>query len=141
MAREREEDIRRAVRTHGAFSASRSSGPGGQHVNTSATRVALRVPVSALPCTEAERARVRGKLGGRITADDELRVAIGTERSQLLNRQRAEDVIVRLVLDASRAERPRRPTRPTRSSVERRLAAKDKRSRLKAQRSRRVDPD
>lgn len=94
-----------------------------------------------MPFTEAERARVREKLGGRITADDELRVAIGTERSQLLNRQRAEDVIVHLVLDASRAERPRRPTRPTRSSVERRLAAKDKRSRLKAQRSRRVDPD
>lgn len=141
MGEERGDEIRSAVRTHGSFSASRSSGPGGQHVNTSATRVELRVPISALPLTDAERARVRAKLGGRITADDEVRVAIGTERSQLLNRQRSEDVIVQLVLDATRPERPRRPTRPTRASVERRLAAKDKRSRLKSQRSRPVDPD
>ncbi len=138
---DREERIRAAVRAEGAFSASRSSGPGGQHVNTSATRVELRVPVEALPLSNAERERVRAKLGGRITASDEVRVAIGTERSQLLNRRRAEDVIVELVLDASRTERPRRPTKPTSAAVARRRAAKQKRSRLKADRSRPVDPD
>jgi ribosome-associated protein len=141
MDLEREKEIRDAVRSRGAFSASRSSGPGGQHVNTSATRVELRVPLSELPLSGAELARVRGKLGGRITAGDELRVAIGSERSQLLNRQRAEDLLVQLVVDASRAERPRRPTRPTRASVERRRADKERRSQLKSGRSRRVEPD
>ena len=85
--------LRAAVRAHASFSASRASGPGGQHVNTSSTRVELRMPVAALPLTDAERSRVRARLGGRVTADDEIRVAIATERSQLMNRRRAEEVL------------------------------------------------
>jgi len=94
------------------------------------------MPVAALPLTGAERARVRARLGGRITAGDEIRVAIATERSQLLNRRRAEQVLVDLVTRASRADPPRRPTRPTRASAERRRRAKAQRSQLKSQRGR-----
>lgn len=136
MTADRADRIRAAVRDAATFTASRSGGPGGQHVNTSATRVELRVPVAALPLSGAERDRVRSRLGGRITADDEIRVAIGTERSQLLNRRRAEEVIVGLVDEARRAAPPRRPTRPSRASIGRQRAEKERRARLKAQRSR-----
>lgn len=139
--RERSDQIRAAVRERATFSASRASGPGGQHVNTSSTRVELRMPVAALPLSDAERSRVRARLGGRITADDEIRVAIATERSQLLNRRRAEEVLVDLVSGARRADPPRRPTRPTRASAERRRRAKARRSQLKSQRGRPPEPD
>ncbi len=99
------------------------------------------MPLARLPLSDAERGRVRARLAGRLTADDEIRVAIATERSQLMNRRRAEEVLAELVDDARRADRPRRPTRPTRASKERRRAAKQPRSRIKADRSRRPDPD
>lgn len=135
------EDLLAAVREHAVFSASRAGGPGGQHVNTTATRVELRVPVEALPLSDAEQERVRARLAGRMTADDEIRVAIATERSQLSNRRRAEEVLAALVDDARRGDRPRRPTRPTRASKARRRVAKERRSQLKADRARRPEAD
>ena len=137
----RTDEILTAAREHAVFTASRAGGPGGQHVNTSSTRAEVRVPLTRLPLSEAERARVRARLGGRMTAEDEIRVAIGTERSQLMNRRRAEEVLAELVDDARRADRPRRPTRPTRASKERRRAEKKHRSRIKADRARRPEPD
>jgi ribosome-associated protein len=119
---------------------SRSSGPGGQGVNTTDSRAELSFDVqrsSALP--EHLRARALRRLGVRLV-DGVLTVAASEHRSQLQNREAAEQRLVQLLREAvAPPAPPRRPTRPTRGSQERRLDAKKQRSQLK--RSRRSRPD
>ena len=114
---------------------SRSSGPGGQSVNTTDSRVELSFDLaasSALPDHLKARAlrRLRGRLvGGVIT------VAASEHRSQLLNRRAAAARLVELLAEAiAPPPPPRRPTRPSRGAVERRLAAKRRRSQIKRDR-------
>ncbi|HEY7175779.1 MAG TPA: alternative ribosome rescue aminoacyl-tRNA hydrolase ArfB [Micromonosporaceae bacterium] len=111
---------------------SRSSGPGGQGVNTADSRVELRWDLAAsdaLP--EALKTRAMERLAGRLT-DGVLSVVVTDERAQLRNRQIAETRLARLVADAIAPPPPRRrATRPTRSSVERRLASKRRTSDIK----------
>ncbi len=98
---------------------SRSGGPGGQHANTSETRVELAwdVALSAAP-TDSERALLLGRLGPvvRAVAED--------SRSQARNREIAFDRLQAKVAGALVVSRPRRKTRPSRGAVERRLQAK-----------------
>jgi ribosome-associated protein len=122
------------------FSASRSGGPGGQHVNTTSTRVEVRIAVEDLPISPAERDLVRERLASRIGADDELRVVASGERSQLQNRLAAERRLADLVGGAIRRVTPRVPTRPSRAARARRLADKAHQARRKAQRRSRPDP-
>ena len=92
--------------------ASRSSGPGGQHVNKSNTRVTLRWCLresSAL--NPAERIRVEQRLGARLTRAGELIVHAGTHRSRARNRTLARERLAELVRDALRTRAPRVPTR------------------------------
>ncbi len=98
---------------------SRSGGPGGQHANTSETRVELAwdVAASAAP-TEGQRALLHERLGPIVRA-----VAEDT-RSQARNRDIAFERLAAKVAAALIVARTRRPTRPSRGSVERRLAAK-----------------
>ncbi len=98
---------------------SRSGGPGGQHANTSETRVELAwdVAASAAP-TEGQRALLHERLGPIVRA-----VAEDT-RSQARNRDIAFERLAAMVAAALIVARTRRPTRPSRGSVERRLAAK-----------------
>lgn len=114
---------------------SRSSGPGGQGVNTTDSRVELSYDVersTALP--PALRARALERLGSRLV-DGVLTIAASEYRSQLRNREAA---MRRLVEDMTTAmappPRPRRPTRATRGSVDRRIAAKKRRSEVKKMR-------
>ena len=119
---------------------SRSSGPGGQGVNTTDSRAELSFDVersAALPAHLRERARRR--LAGRLV-DGVLTVAASEHRSQLQNREAAEQRLVQLLREAVAPPAPvRRPTRPTRGSQERRLEAKRQRSDVK--RRRRSGPD
>jgi ribosome-associated protein len=119
---------------------SRSSGPGGQGVNTADSRVELRFDLAgsaAVP--EPMRARALARLGSRLV-DGDVVVTSSEQRSQLRNREAALDRLVGLLREATAPPpRPRRPTKPTRGSVERRLTAKRQRSETK--RSRRLDPD
>jgi ribosome-associated protein len=111
---------------------SRSSGPGGQHANTSETRVEAVFDVersSAL--TDAQKRRVVGRAGPVV------RAVAQDERSQLRNRDLAVDRLVEKLAAALRVERKRRPTRPTAASREERLASKRRRGEVK--RLRRVD--
>ena len=116
-------------------SASRSSGPGGQNVNKVETRVTIEVDVDALPLDDAQKARVRERLAGRINRDGVLRVTSQAERSQLANRDRALARLEELLRDALAEEKPRKKTRPSRASKEARLEAKKRRSERKRLRS------
>lgn len=116
---------------------SRSSGPGGQHVNTSDTRVELSWDVAgSAALSEEQRARLVSRLSRRLVAGV-LTVSVSEYRSQLRNRETAvrklaELVSQNLVPDAA----SRRPTKPTRGSKRRHLAAKQQRSATKRQRQR-----
>lgn len=110
---------------------SRGTGPGGQGVNTTDSRVELVADLTQLEGTSPETAaRVRRALG------DEVRIVAAAERSQLRNREAALRRLAERVDSAARPRRPRTPTRPTRASVRRRLEAKRRQARTKAARRR-----
>ena len=119
-------------RTELTWRFSRSSGPGGQSVNTTDSRVELRFDVAAteaLPPALKERALRH--LAGRLV-DGALVITAAEHRSQLLNRRAAEARLVALLAEAIAPPGPaRRPTRPTRGSVQRRLDTKKHRSQTK----------
>jgi len=108
------------------FRATRSGGPGGQHVNTSSTRVELVFDLAASPTlTEAERALARRRLRSRLDAEGRLRVVAQDERSQYRNRRLATERFCALMRDAlAPPPPPRRPSKPTKASMEERLERK-----------------
>jgi ribosome-associated protein len=115
-----------------AWRFSRSPGPGGQSVNTTDSQAELSFDLassSALPPVLKQRALTA--LAARLS-DGVISVAASEYRSQLRNREAAAARLSALLTDATAPPAPpRRPTRPTRGSVERRLAEKQRRSRLK----------
>ena len=116
---------------------SRSSGPGGQHVNTSDSRVQLTWSVAeSSALTEEQRERLLERLAQRLVAGA-VTVTVAQQRSQLRNRETALATLRDLVAAAlAPPAAPRRPTRPTRGSTRRRLASKQQRSATKQQRRR-----
>ena len=116
---------------------SRSSGPGGQHVNTSDSRVQLTWSVAeSSALTEEQRERLLERLAQRLVAGA-VTVTVAQQRSQLRNRETALATLRDLVSAAlAPPAAPRRPTRPTRGSTRRRLASKQQRSATKQQRRR-----
>jgi ribosome-associated protein len=117
---------------------SRSSGPGGQSVNTTDSRVELSFDVARSPSLpQREKTRALARLGPRL-ADGVVTVAAETERSQLMNRDAARVRLAALLRQAiAPPPPPRVPTRPTKGARERRLA--DKRRRAQTKRDRRYD--
>lgn len=116
---------------------SRSSGPGGQHVNTSDTRAELLwdIPASAMLST-AQRDRLLARLGDRLV-DGVLTVSAAEHRSQVRNREEAAAKLARLVRSGlAPPPRRRRPTKPTRGSIRRHQEAKRHRSQTKQLRRR-----
>ena len=110
---------------------SRSSGPGGQHANTSETRVEAVLDVqSTSALTEAQRRRVLAKAG------PVLRAVAQDERSQWRNRELAVERLVEQLRRALRVERKRVPTKPSAAARERRLESKKRRSETKRLRGR-----
>lgn len=122
---------------------SRSSGPGGQGVNTADSRVELELDVIASPAfTEPQRRRVLRALGSRLVDDRLLVVAASEHRQQRRNRVAARERMAELLRDAMAPPPPaRRATRPTRGSVERRLDAKRRRADTKTGRTRPAPSD
>ena len=122
------------------YHATRSSGPGGQHVNTSSTRIELLWDLAGSKAiTEEERTRLRAKLVSRLDSNGRVRVVANGRRSQRQNRRDAEERLAALIKYALRVPKKRRPTKPTRAAKERRLAEKKRRSVIK--RERRVEPE
>lgn len=114
---------------------SRSSGPGGQGVNTTDSRVQLRIALDEIPdLTAAQRTRLETNLAPRLV-DGVLTTDASEHRSQHRNRVAARVRLAAVIREAlAPPPRTRRPTRPSRGAVERRLAAKRVRSQLKTQR-------
>ncbi|HLI44088.1 MAG TPA: peptide chain release factor-like protein [Acidimicrobiales bacterium] len=107
---------------------SRSSGPGGQHVNTADTRVELICDLAEIAGPQEVVELVRERLGPVV------RVVAANGRSQLANREEAERRLLTRIDAAATRRRPRRPTRPSHNAVEARLEDKHRRSRRKAER-------
>jgi len=118
---------------------SRSSGPGGQSVNTTDSRVELRFDFAGSPTltavlSEATKERALARLAGRLV-DGAIVIVAAEQRSQWQNRRAAEERLVAVLAEAlAPPPRPRRPTRPSRGAVEARLEAKRRRSQTKRQR-------
>jgi ribosome-associated protein len=123
------------------YRASRSGGPGGQHVNTSSTRIEVVWDIAGSPSlNDARRARLLEQLATRLDKEGRLRLVSGATRSQLQNRADVTARLARIVAKALEVPRPRKRTRPSRASKAARLDAKRKRAGLKASR-RRVERD
>jgi ribosome-associated protein len=114
---------------------SRSSGPGGQHANVTASRVEAVFDVEAsASLSEAQRRRLLERIGPRATA------VAQDARGQARNRELALQRLAAKLADGLREEKPRRPTRPSRAAKERRLEQKRRASQRKRTR-RRPDPE
>ncbi|WP_280434630.1 alternative ribosome rescue aminoacyl-tRNA hydrolase ArfB [Nocardia carnea] len=119
---------------------SRSSGPGGQHVNTTDSRVELSFDLAGSPSVpEWLRTRMLDRLAGRLVGGV-LTIAASEHRAQLQNRAAARERLAALLRAAAAAPPPvRRATKPSRGAKERRIAAKKRRGITK--RNRRAFPD
>lgn len=119
---------------------SRSSGPGGQGVNTADSRVELTLDLRRSPSIpDPLRPRMLARLGNRLV-DGELTIAASEHRGQLANRRAARERLAQLLREAAAPPPPRRrPTKATRGSKERRIAAKKRRGEVKRNSSRPAD--
>lgn len=120
--------------------ASRSQGPGGQHVNRSSTRIEVTWNARhSNALSAADLARLEVKLATRLDSRGVIRVSASDTRSQAQNRDLALQRLARLIREALVIPRPRRATKPTRASKEARLETKKRRSSTKKNRRNRGD--
>lgn len=117
------------------FSASRSSGPGGQNVNKRNTRVELRIAIDAIPLHPAASRRLRKLAGSWLVGNDELLIASQDERSQKRNKDACLSKLKELVIRAQVKPKPRIRTKPSRGAVERRLREKREHAEKKRRRN------
>jgi ribosome-associated protein len=131
----------RIPRSELTYRASRAGGPGGQHVNKTATRIELWwQPASSPSLSEEQRTRLVARLASRLDGAGWLRIVAANERSQLRNRDAATRRFRAVVAAALRVEKPRRKTKPTAAAKAARLADKRRRADTKLRR-RPVSPD
>ena len=118
-------------------SASRSSGPGGQHVNKSNTRVTLRWNIETSEAlSDRQRALLRSRLDHRLTRDGELLLHAGRARSRARNLERARERLVEIVLEGLATTRTRIATKASAGARKRQAQQKKLRSAVKSQRRR-----
>jgi ribosome-associated protein len=116
-----------------AARASRAGGAGGQHVNTSSTRIEILWNVrTSATLDEETRARLVEKLATRIDGEGVIRVVASDRRSQRQNRESAEERLADLIRKALVVPKKRRATKPSRASKEKRISEKKKRGETKA---------
>jgi ribosome-associated protein len=115
-----------------SFRATRAGGPGGQHVNTSSTRVELwwNFGTSTAPTAE-QQALLAERLGHRIDQEGWLRVVESGSRSQLRNKEAVTERFLALIAQALRPPKPRKATKVSRAQKARRLETKRQRANVK----------
>jgi ribosome-associated protein len=117
------------------YRASRSGGPGGQHVNTSSTRIEVWWDIAQSPTLSAEqRAQLLVRLGPRLDSNGRLRLVSSGSRSQFRNREDVTDRLREVVAAALAVRKKRKPTKPSRAAKAARLEAKRRRANLKQHR-------
>ena len=117
------------------FKAVRSSGPGGQHANKTATKVELSFDVEhSEGISENEKQRILKKLAGRINKDGLLKMNSEDSRSQHTNKELVTQNFLFEIKEALKRSKPRKKTKPTKASKIKRLKAKKKKSEIKANR-------
>lgn len=122
------------------YRTSRSSGPGGQHVNKTESRVELRWSLDETSClNESQKLILRTRLTKRITDDGILILVSEKYRSQYRNKAELTERFLELIRAGLVPVKKRKPTKPSRSSVEKRIRGKKIRGEIK--RSRRIDPE
>jgi len=122
-------------RTELVYRASRAGGAGGQHVNTSSTRIELLWNVRTTSALDPDaRARVETKLASRLDSDGWLRIVSSARRSQGQNREAAEARLIAVVAEALKVRKKRKATKPSYGAKQSRLAEKKKRGDTKRQR-------
>jgi ribosome-associated protein len=108
-----------------SFRTSRSSGPGGQNVNKTNTKVLLSFSVAnSLLLSENEKAKILDKLGAKINSENELLLTSETSRSQLKNKEDVQKKFYKLIKEAFFIPKARRETKPSRSVVIKRAKSK-----------------
>ena len=117
------------------FSASRSSGPGGQNVNKVNTKVELRFHVAASSLlSDEEKAILLVKLEKKINTEGELIIVSQTERSQIKNKAQVIEKFYALLTRALTPRKKRKPTKPSQASKEERLETKRQQAEKKERR-------
>ena len=115
----------------------RSSGAGGQHVNTTDSAVMLRFDVANSPnLPEMVKDRLAALAGSRMTRDGVLTLRSEGSRSQLLNRQEVRERLLDLIREATIVPKKRRPTKPSKAAKARRVDTKKQRAQIKSGRGR-----
>ena len=113
-------------------SATRSSGAGGQHVNSTDSAVILRFDVAGSPSLpDAVKARLAKIAGTRMTSEGVLILRAESSRSQFVNRQEARERLIAMIIEATFVPKARRPTKPSKAAKARRVDAKVRRSSVK----------
>lgn len=127
--------FRKGIADECSFKSTRSSGPGGQHVNKTNTKVELRFDLlNSEVLNREEKERIKEKVSGRITRDGIIVIVSQDSRSLKQNKENALHRLFELIEDALKVEKERRPTKPTKASIEKRLDDKRKTSLKKQQR-------
>jgi ribosome-associated protein len=117
------------------YRASRSGGPGGQHVNTSSTRIEVWWDVAGSPSlTPDQRAQLLERLGSRLDSSGRLRLVSSGSRSQLRNREDVTERLRSVVAAALAVRKKRKPTKPSRAAKAARLESKRRRATIKQHR-------
>jgi ribosome-associated protein len=117
------------------YQASRSGGPGGQHVNTSSSRIEVWWDIAHSPTlSEAQRAQLLERLRARLDSTGRLRLVASGSRSQLRNREDATERLQSVVAAALAVRKRRKPTKPSRAAKAARLEAKRRRAVTKERR-------
>jgi ribosome-associated protein len=124
------------------YRASRSGGPGGQHVNTSSTRIEVWWDVAGSPTlTPEQRAQLLERLESRLDSNGRLRLVSSGSRSQLRNREDVTERLRSVVAAALVVRKRRKATKPSRAAKAARLEAKRRRAALKERRRAPIRPD
>lgn len=129
------EDLRNLIIKECLFNASKSQGPGGQHVNKANTRMEISFNIQHTDLfSEEEKARIMTKLGTKISANGNIIMYSQRYRSQIMNREDVEHKLISLLEYAIEPEKIRKKTKPSKAASEERLLDKKKTSEKKINR-------